>query len=56
MTPTSESIISMIFCMRLYGDDFDHQCLTTQPTVLHSNLDSDVKALSGGMKFKSIIS
>eukprot|EP00731_Ephydatia_muelleri_P001579 Em0001g1579a len=37
----------------LYGDDFDHQRLKTQLTVLHSNLDSDVKALSGGMKFKA---
>ena len=42
--------------LRLYGDDFDHQRLKTQLTVLHSNLDSDVKALSGGMKLKSIIS
>ena len=42
--------------LRLYGDDFDHQRLKTQLTVLHSNLDSDVKTLSGGMKFKSIIS
>ena len=39
----------------LYESDFDRQRMETQLMVLHSNLPSDIKSESGGVKLKSII-